>query len=135
MSCFLFLWGISSHRKGGLSLKLLGMHANDLARKCDCYNAPILFIFTEVCQSVCDACANITRWEELDSGYVLFLHNDLVELQQKHELLFKNVCDLHEKHCQMEHKIKVSAPSAEATANTVDTACMCAEEHARRSLP
>ena len=61
---------------------------------------------TQVCQSVRDACANITRWVELDSGYALFLHNDLVELQQKREELFKKVRDLREKHCQLDHRIK-----------------------------
>ena len=97
---------IVTYRKGGLTLKLLGMHANDLARRCDCYEIPILFIFADVCSSVRDACANIMRWVELDSGYALFLHNDLVEMQRKKDDHFRKVRDLREKHCQLEHRIK-----------------------------
>ena len=97
---------IVTYRKGGLSLKMLGMHANDLARKCDCYDAPILFIFPDVCQSVRDACANIIRWVELDSQYALFLYNDLVEIQRKREAHFRKVRDLRERRCQLDHRIK-----------------------------
>ena len=97
---------IITYRKGGLTLKLLGMYANDLARRCDCYEAPILFIFADVCQSVRDACANIMRWVELDSGYALFLHNDLVEMQRKRDEYFRKVRDLRERHCQLDHRIR-----------------------------
>ncbi len=64
---------------------MLGMHANDLARKCDCMDAPVLLIFIDVCQNVRNACADIVRWVELDKQYTHFVHNDVKELIQKRE--------------------------------------------------
>ena len=100
---------IMTYRKGQLMLKNLGLYANELARKCYCQEAPILFVVPDLCQTIRDTCAGIMRWVELDSGYASFLYHDLVEIKQKKDLHFQKVRDLKEKRCQLNHRIRMVA--------------------------
>ena len=71
---------IVTYRKGGLTLKMLGMHANDLARKCDCYDAPILFIFAEVkflhsCSGYCTSTCMRSQQRPICIFFLIYLEH------------------------------------------------------------
>ena len=110
-----------TYRKGQLTLKHLGLYANELARRSYCQEAPLLFIVPDLCQTVRDACSDIMRWVQLDSGYVSFLYNDLAEIKQKRHEHFHRVRELKEKRCQLNRRIKAVAKDIDDLKEQLET--------------
>ena len=94
------------YTKGLITFKHLGSDAKELARKCYFFEAPILFIFADMCQNVRDICATIMQWVQYDSEYPQFVLYDLEEVQKKRDEYFPKVRDIREKQHQLKHKIQ-----------------------------
>ena len=94
------------YTKGLITFKHLGMDAKELARKCYFFEAPILFIFADMCQNVREICATVMQWVQYDSEYPKFVLYDLKEVQKKRDEYFPKVRDIREKQHQLRHKIQ-----------------------------
>ena len=94
------------YTKGVVTLNHLGTTAKELARKSYFFEAPVLYIFADMCQNVRDACKVIIQWVQYDSEYPKFVYYDLEEVQKKRDMYFPKVRDIREKQHQLKHKIQ-----------------------------
>ena len=88
----------------GLPVKVFGMHANELARACDCGDLPMLLVFPEACQNIRNACKGVRKWVAEDEMYANFIQSDIRSLEAVKAMKSKHLRDLQEKAFQLEHK-------------------------------
>ena len=92
--------------KEGVSKRMFGLVANELARRCDCGSLPFLLVFPECCQKIKSACKVIRRWVQEDSEYVDYIKKDISDLERKKDVQSKLVRDSQQRRVQLNHKVK-----------------------------
>ena len=98
--------GTAYRQKRGLNVKMFGFGTNELARKCDVGDLPVLLVFPEACSNIKNACEAIEQWVKADEQYPEFVKMDILDLEHKRDNQTRNLRENshHLFHC--EHKVK-----------------------------
>ena len=98
--------GTAYRSKRGLNVKMFGFSTNELARRCDVGDLPMLLVFPEACANIQHACAAVEKWVKADQEYAEFLKMDIMDLESKKDRQLRIVRDGKQTLYQTEHRIK-----------------------------
>ena len=99
---------INAYKGQGVLAKHLGIHTNDVARRCDCASMPVLLIFPESCANIRNACAAALKWLQEEEMYAGYIKIDIAELERKKEYQVKVVREAQNNVSHVEHKLKTT---------------------------
>ncbi len=101
-----------SYKVGGLTSKLFGLSVNEIARRCDCEDKPVVLAFPESCNNIRLAIEAIEKWVQMDAHYTEFIKNDVSEMEIERDMQEKLVRECKHNVTMIDHRLKLTQKQA-----------------------